>query len=168
MSDIKTYIDEKISNVQASFPTKDQIKSLICKEVNAILEDQKPTEEELQMKSEEQLQQIVQLLQNNLYEVIPTYQEVEENVSSLIDQVDVCNEEIQRITRYQEDLNESNNQIKESIEYLKGRFGPTFVSKIDKTFTSVGAMEYDLSIFKGTVKTFVTKSEMEIVEKHVA
>lgn len=100
MSDIKTYIDDKISNVQASFPTKDQIKSLIRKEVTAILEDQKPTDEELEIKQEEQLQQIVQLLQNNLYEVIPTYQEVEENVASLIDQIDVCNEEIQRITRY--------------------------------------------------------------------
>ena len=57
--------------------------------------------------------------------------------------------------------------MRDTGEYLKGRFGPPFIAKIDKTFAAVGAMEYDLMVFKTNIKSFVQRSEMENMEKRV-
>ena len=76
----------------------------------------------------------------------------------------------EQISLIQHTLDEQNEQIKdvkETGDYLKGRFGPPFIAKLDKTFAAVGAMEYDLMVFKTNIKSFVQRTDMENIEKRV-
>jgi len=41
--------------------------------------------------------------------------------------------------------------MKSEVDFLKGRFGQNFINKIEKVFTAVGAMEYELMVFKTQV-----------------
>ncbi len=73
MEDLKQYVDEQIQLLQQSYLNKDQIKKLVKKVALAIVEQQKPTEEEVAQKEEEQFNNIIQLLQTNINDIIPTY-----------------------------------------------------------------------------------------------
>ena len=55
-------------------------------------------------------------------------------------------------------------ELKGEFEYMKTRFSPQFVQRVDKALTNITTMTYDLEVVKMTSQHCAMKKDLDMVE----
>ena len=63
-----------------------------------------------------------------------------------------------------EENNLAMSKISEELSMLKTRFSPQFIQKIEKTFQSISAIQYDLEVQKMNSVSFALKKDVDSLD----
>ena len=63
-----------------------------------------------------------------------------------------------------EDLQEASLSYRQDLDYLKSKFNPQFVMKVDKIITTVQGFMYEVEVLKMNSQGYALKKDVEILE----
>lgn len=54
--------------------------------------------------------------------------------------------------------------MKQDIDYMKQRFSPAFVAKMEKTFQVIQGLQYDIEVIKMNASNYALRKETEAID----
>ena len=55
-------------------------------------------------------------------------------------------------------------ELKQEFEYMKTRFSPQFVARVDKALGNLNGMQYDIEVMKMTTAHAAMKKDLDVIE----
>ena len=56
-------------------------------------------------------------------------------------------------------------ELKNEFEYMKTRFSPQFVQRVDKALNAISTIQYDMEVVKMTTQHAAMKKDLDLVEQ---
>ena len=110
------------------------------------------------------LTKVTTLLTDNIEVLLPELPRLKENlviVEKAVQESKLDNEKSYKLAQIN---NEDLEELKGEFEYMKTRFSPQFVQRVDKALNSLTTLAYDVEVVKMTASHAAMKKDLDMVE----
>ena len=108
---------------------------------------------------------VTTLLTDNIDELLPDLPKLKVNMSTSQDKIEE-HDNIQG--KHLKMINEALagvDELKGEFEYMKTRFSPQFVQRVDKALNALSTLSYDVEVVKMTTSHAAMKKDLDVVEQ---
>ena len=113
------------------------------------------------------LTKITTLLTENIEAVLPDLPKMKQKIDDAVEEVQRTAEGGDKNFSIAMQNKEQIEEIKGEFEYMKTRFSPQFVQRVDKALSSLTTIAYDVEVVKMTASHAAMKKDLDLVEQRL-
>ena len=113
------------------------------------------------------LQKVTTLLTDNIEDLLPDLPKMKESMANVSKETKEVKEGGSKYQAAVKDVQEGIDELKAEFEYMKTRFSPQFVQRVDKALSNLTTIQYDLEVMKMTTSHAAMKKDLDMVEQRL-
>ena len=113
------------------------------------------------------LTKVTTLLTDNIDTLIPDLSNMRKSVSVVKDEQKNTSTSGNKALLLSKENEEGLTELKGEFEYMKTRFSPQFMQRVDKSLAQINAIQYDLEVVKMTTSHAAMKKDLDMIEQRL-
>ena len=110
------------------------------------------------------LTKVTTLLTENIEAVPPDLPKMKASIKKAEDEVAKTSSGSSKVFQIATDARDQIEELKGEFEYMKTRFSPQFVQRVDKALSNLTTLAYDVEVVKMTTSHAAMKKDLDVVE----
>lgn len=111
------------------------------------------------------IEKVTELFADNLDEIIPSLDPIRKRLEVVAQDANNAENATHRISGIANAAKAGIDELKQEFEYMKTRFSPQFVQRVDKALSAIQTIQYDVEVIKMTTAHAAMKKDLDLVEQ---